>query len=149
MNRQCLLTVSILTICAISSQVWALGTEHFGNAPLNELNYRDWRGVMPLVNHSGRAYHTWVNGNEHFYYQGDTNALNDALKKFAAIEVDVHEVILRPGPAETRTFDGKQQVRYDWLLHIQGGISRHDEEQGTNVFDKYPTMTVFIGEGRV
>ncbi len=150
MKRLVLSAASILAVCAVTSQVWALRIEHVGNAPLNERNYRDWKRVMPVVNDLSRVYHVWVNGNDHFYYRGDTNTLNDALKKFAAIEADVHEVILRPGPAERKTFDGKQ-VRYDWLLHIHGGISRHlaAKEQGTSVFDKYPTMTVFVGGGNI
>jgi len=53
-----------------------LGEEHFGNAALNEANFQDWPGIMPLVNHPSRVYHSWVNGNEHFYYRGDTPALN-------------------------------------------------------------------------
>ena len=150
MKRLALSAASILAVCASTSQVWAMAFENVGNAPLNERNYRDWKRVMPVVNDLSRVYHIWVNGNEHFYYRGDTSALNDALKKFAAIEADVHEVILRSGPAETKTFKGKP-VRYDWLLHIQGGISRHDavKEQGTSVFDKHPTMTVLVGEGNV
>lgn len=150
MKRLVLSAASILAVCAVTSQVWAMAFEHVGNAPLNERNYRDWKRVMPVVNDLSRVYHIWVNGNEHFYYRGDTNTLNDTLKKFAAIEADVHEVILRPGPAERKTFKGKR-VRYDWLLHIQGGISRHEaaKEQGTSIFDKYPTMTVFVGGGNV
>jgi hypothetical protein len=98
---------------------------------------------MPVVNHESRVYHTWVNGNEHFYYEGDTDSLNEALRRFAAIEADVREVVLRPGQGETKSFRGKR-IRYDWLLHIQGGISRH-EEKGTNIWDKHPTMAVFVG----
>jgi hypothetical protein len=149
MKRRCVLTISFWAVCVIGPQLQAAYYENIGNAPLNERLYQDWKEIMPLVNHLSRVFHTFMGfGNEHFYYQGDTISLNDCLKKYATIEVDAHEVILRPGPAETRTWPGKQLVRYDWLLHIQGG-TRHDEEQGTSVFDKYPTMTVFVGEGKI
>ncbi len=137
------LTMVVAVSCALSPKVYGLGTEDFGNAPLNAANYREWKGVMPVVNHESRVYHTWVNGNEHFYYEGDNDALNDALRKFAAIEADVREVVLRPGQGETKTFGGKR-IPYDWLLHIQGGISKREEE-GTNIWDKHPTMAVFVG----
>ena len=134
-------------LCALGPAVYGMGTEDFGNAPLSAANYRQWKGVMPAVNHESRVYHTWVNGNEHLYYEGDTDALNDALRKFAAIEADVREVVLRPGQGETKSFRGKR-IPYDWLLHIQGGISRR-EEKGTNIWDKHPTMAVFVGGDHV
>jgi len=103
---------------------------------------------MPVINHESRVYHTWVNGNEHFYYHGGTKELNDILQKFAALSVDVREVVLRPGPETVMTFNKEYQIAYNCLLHIQGGISRHEEE-GTNVFDKYPTMTVFVDDSNI
>src|SRR5436309_2184984 len=87
-----------LLVLGLSGRAWALGEEDFGNAALNEANFQDWPGIMPLVNHPSRVYHTWVNGNEHFYYRGDIAALNDALRKFAASKAEVHEVLLRPPP---------------------------------------------------
>ena len=141
------LTMFLVGLCALGPAVYGMGFENFGNAPLVAVNYREWKGVMPVVNHPSRVYHTWVNGNEHFYYQGDTDALDDALNKFAAIEADVREVVLRPGPGETKSFHGKK-ITYDWLLHIEGGITRR-EEKGTNIWDKHPTLSIFVGGGNV
>jgi thiol-disulfide isomerase/thioredoxin len=121
---------------------WA--QERIGNEPFHEVNYKQWKSIMPVINHESRVYHTWVNGNEHFYYRCSTEELNDILQKFAALSVDVREVVLRPGPKKVMTFN-KEQFGYNCLLHIQGSISRHEEE-GTNVFDKYPTMTVFVDD---
>ena len=64
---------------------------------------------MPVVNHTSRVYHTWVNGNEHFYYQGNLDALNDTLRKFAQ-EKAVREVVLRPGPGMTTSFDRTKKI---------------------------------------
>ncbi|MHC4113279.1 MAG: thioredoxin family protein, partial [Planctomycetota bacterium] len=152
-----LLSVAIL-MCAIVRQAQGWCKEQCGNKPLNERNYQQWKGIIPVINHESRVYHTWVNGNEHFYYQCGTKALNDILQKFAALDVDVQEndilqnlalgvnvreVVLRPGPKKVMTFHKEEQIAYNCLLHIQGGISRHKEES-TYVFDKYPTMTVFV-----
>ncbi|MDH4240759.1 MAG: thioredoxin family protein [Phycisphaerae bacterium] len=136
-----LLSVAIL-MCTTARHAHGWAQQHIGNEPLNELNYQQWKSIMPVINHESRVYHTWVNGNEHFYYRGGSKELNDILQKFAALSVDVPEVVLRPGPVKVMTFE-KEPIGYNFLLHIQGGISRHKEE-GTNVFDKYPTMTVFI-----
>lgn len=155
-----LLSVAIFMFTT-TRQAHGLATQRVGNKPFHEINYQQWKSIMPVINHESRVYHTWVNGNEHFYYRGGTKALNDILQKFAALDVDVREVVndilqkftalgvdvrevvLRPGPKKVTTFNKEEQIGYNCLLHIQGGISRHEEE-GTNVFDKYPTMTVFV-----
>lgn len=139
-----------LLLGGMTVEAFGLAEETIGNRPLHEINYRDWQGIMPLVNDPHRVYRIWVNGNEHFYYRGDTAALNRALREFAALKVGARELILRPGPAGTKTFKGVP-VPYDWQLHIRGGISRGMalKEAGTNVFEKYPTMTVFVGEGKI
>ncbi len=141
-----LLSLAIL-MCATARQARGLAQEHIGNEPFHEINYKEWKSIMPVINHESRVYHTWVNGNEHFYYRCTTEELNDILQKFAGLSVDVREVVLRPGPQKMMTFN-KEQFGYNCLLHIQGGITRHEEE-GTNVFDKYPTMTVFVEDGDI
>jgi hypothetical protein len=147
MKRNLILLLGVLAICSVSSLLSAMGAEDFGNAPLNEVNYRDWKGLMPVINHPTRAYHTWVNGNEYFYYSGDTQALNDALNKFANVEAEVREVILLPGPGMTISFNKVKEVLYDWNLHIAGGTSQRFalKEEHTNVWDKYPTIRVLLG----
>jgi len=140
----CLVLLSLAS--CFPSQAWALGEEHFGNAPLNELNYREWPGIMPLVNHPSRVYQTWVNGNEHFYYRGDAAALTDALRKFAARDAKLHEVVLRPGPGVVKSFSGAMTIPFGWNLHIQGGISRGTTEldMASLVWPKDPVLTVYI-----
>ncbi|MHC4671151.1 MAG: hypothetical protein ACYTBZ_01590 [Planctomycetota bacterium] len=134
----------------INHQAYGLATEEIGNKPLYESNYKDFKGIMPVINHKSRVYQFWCNGNEYFYYRGDTKALNDALRKFAASEADVREVIIRPGPGETTTFNAVR-VPYDWNLHIVGGIARHhvSSEKDNNIWDKYPTLTVFVNGGNI
>jgi thioredoxin-related protein len=126
-------------------QAHGLAFQRVGNKPFHEVNYKQWKSIMPVINHESRVYHSWVNGNEHFYYSGGTKELNDILQKFAALDVDVREVVLRPGPEKAMIFNKEEQIGYNCLLHIQGGISRHEEE-GTNIFDKYPTMTIFVDD---
>lgn len=126
---------------------WALGTETFGNEPLIEGNYADWPGIMPAVNHSSRVYHTWVNGNEHFYYRGDTAALNDFLKAYAGAKTEVREVVLRPGPGVTHSFDRSRTIDYGWKLHLIGGIARHltTRPEGSKVWSPHPVVTIHPG----
>lgn len=141
-----ILSVVILTICS-AGKVWAMGLEDFGDRPLSELNYQNWPNIMPLLNSQIRVYHSWVNGNEQFYYRGNTATFNDALKKFAAVKAEIHEVLLQPGPGIAYTFDRTKTIPYNWNLHIFGGIAQHltTLPQGDKIWSKSPTMTVCVG----
>ena len=130
------------------SKAWGLGIESFGNEPLTHHNYVDWPNVLPVINDSHRVYHVWVNGNESFYFEGDTTALNVALKNFATIKADRLTVVLRPGPGKGSSLKGDQLFGFDWDLHLLGGISKHLStlELGSNVWDPNPQLYVYIGE---
>jgi len=95
-----------------------------------------------------RVYQIWVNGCENFYYEGRTEDLNDCLKKFADVPADVREVVIRPGPAEVKTFKGAR-IPYDWELIIVGGISKFltTLDRGSKIWSKYPTFVIYIGKG--
>ncbi len=136
-------------LCGVASESWGLGQEAIGNDPVPE--NEEWsRGVVDAVNLPSRVYSVWVNGDEHFCYRGDTAALTEALRTFAAIESKVREVILRPGPGEIRTFDG-DRIPCDWRLQVPSGIylGMARLERGTSVFVKYATMTVFVSGDNV
>jgi hypothetical protein len=127
-------------------RAWGLGEEQVGNAPLNEANYTAWKGLVDVVNDPARVYYSWVNGNENFHFAGDTEKLNAALKKFAAAEVEVKEVVLKPAPGETTSFHGERHA-FNWHLQIFGGIAAHmtTRDQGDQVWNKHPRLTVYVG----
>ncbi len=144
--------VSLTLICGITEEVSGLGYETIGNKPVSDnSDNKEWsKGVVDVVNLECRVYSRWVNGNENFYFSGDTNAFNDALRKFANIQDEVKELILRPGPGEFKTFHGDRIV-CDWKLQVPGGFYLSDarQEKGTNVYVKYATMTLYVGKGNV
>jgi hypothetical protein len=126
-----------------------LGWESFGNKPFADVrNYADWPNVLPVINDTHRVYHSWVNGNEHFYFAGNTAALSDALKSFAAIQADGLTIVLRPGPGTGGSFNNEKSFTFNWMLHLQGGISRHmsREELGINIWDPSPFLHVYVGD---
>ena len=106
-----LAAVGLLLIAA--SNAWGLGEERVGNEPFSGASYADWPNVMPMINDTHRVYQSWVNGNEHFYFKGDTAALNVALKHFAAIKADRLVVVLRPAPGETNSFRKEHSFAYN------------------------------------
>lgn len=136
-----------LLVVACCGTVRALGEEDFGNEPLNAANFNEWPGVMPVVNHPSRVYHQWVNGNEQCYYQGDVTALNDTLRKFAGVQTEARNVVLRPGPGEVSNFVETRKVQFSWHLQMYGGISKYvlGLEDGKKVWSDHPVLTVYTG----
>jgi hypothetical protein len=143
-----LITVTALLLLFLSP-AWSMGLESVGNEPLRHWDYRDWPNAMPVINDTHRVYRNWVNGNEHFYFTGDTKALNAAIKNFVAIKVDRLTVVLRPGPGEVSTFNQKQSFGFNWNLHLLGGISRGvmaKKDFNHHIWDPTPYLHVYVGQ---
>ncbi|HQM99556.1 MAG TPA: hypothetical protein PLL36_00685 [Candidatus Hydrogenedentes bacterium] len=141
-----------LGLCFITVSAWPMGEETFGNKPLGDGNYTDWPGIMPLINDEHRVYSNWCNGNEYFYYLGDTETLNQFLALFAALESPAHEVTFRPGPGRAQSFHNDRPIPIDWQMHLVGGIVAQmiDFEGTADVWDMPPTLTVYLTEkGRI
>src|SRR5262249_1056175 len=121
---------------ALPATVLALATEKFGNAPM--VKQPDWaEGVVDVVNLQSRVYTRWVNGNESFYYRGNAQALNEALRKYAAGKDEVRQLILLPGTGKTQAFGGKA-VSFDWEFHVPSGIYKAASKR------KHAVMTVYV-----
>jgi hypothetical protein len=129
---------------ALPQDTFGMGTEDFGNAPLNEGNYGSFPGVMGIVNHTTRVYHWWCNGNEMFFFRGDVDQLNDALEQFSASEAEEHLVVIRPATGDTKTFKDEGTVAYNWSFQLVGGISRGHPEKLTG--SKSPVLTIELSD---
>ena len=141
-------TAAVALGLSLSSIAWGIGWGSLGNEPFKDHNYKDWPNVMPVINDTHRVGHVWVNGNEHFYFAGDTGALNAALKNFATIRADKLVVVLRPAPGIAKTFFSEKPIEFNWNLHLLGGISKHmaKEELARNIWDPNPYMHVYVGD---
>jgi hypothetical protein len=148
MRRLCFVAAIAVAIVGqlLAQKVFALATDAKGNKPLSELNYTEWKGIVPIVNDKARVYQIWVNGNESFFYKGTNKELNVALAKFAKVEVKNHVVVLRPGPADRRSFD-KTLIPFNWELHVIGGIAktRATDDIEDLEWQKDPVLTIYIG----
>lgn len=132
-NKTCLITV--LFILASLRIAAGAALESVGNAPLS--GYREWPGILPLLNHKSRVYQIWISGGEAWYYRGNTRALNAALKSFAAVRSKELVVVLRPGQPTVTTLKGVR-IAFDWKLHVDAGLA-------AAFGGRPPTLTVYIG----
>lgn len=138
-----------LLLAALPGQVAGMGEEEFGNGTVYA--QPGWNpGVLDVVNDIHRVYRVWVNGNEDFFFQGDTEALNKALAAFARMTIDAREVIVLPTPGRQKSFDGKA-VSFDWSLKVPSGIYLHAarEEKGTKIHARLPVLTIHAAGGKV
>ena len=125
---------------ALPGMVLAFGTETVGNAPVTAQS--EWAvGVIQVVNLKTRVYSYWVNGNEHFFYRGKVDGLNEALDKYAGIKQEVLEVFVLPGVGKSQNFKG-EAVLFDWQFHVPSGIYRAMSKK-TDV-----TLTIYINQPR-
>lgn len=138
--------VALVVTLLFAEKGFAVGMEKHGNSPLNELNYTDWKGIMPIVNDKSRVYQVWWNGSEYLCYQGKTRELNLAVATFAKVDVKNHVVVLRPGPAERHSFHDKTLIPFNWELHLVGGIakSRATDDIEDLEWQRDPVLTIYV-----
>ena len=112
------ITVGCLSVlnAAASRPVW-MGEETFGNKPLNAANYKNWPKLMPVANNTNRVYHTWVNGDERFYYEATAEELNQLLEDFSKLDSKTKEVLLVPQREPVRSFDRSKQFSYNCSMY--------------------------------
>lgn len=125
-----------------------MGEETIGNKPLSEANFREWPGIMPVVNNTTRVYHVWVNGNEQMFYKTTTAELNELMRNYAVIPLAGLEIVVLPGPGKVSNFDRDQEFTFHCQLHIVAGVASvmHKRENGEVFWPKTPRLTLRIDE---
>jgi len=113
--------VSVLA-CGASAPNF-MGEETIGNKPFTIHNYKDWPNILPVINNKSRVYHTWVNGDERFYYNTSTDQLNQLLIDYSKL-AGKKEVLILPQSENVKTFDQKQNFPFNCSLHLVGGIAK-------------------------
>lgn len=131
---------------AAAVSVRAMGEETIGNKPLNDANYKNWPNLMPVINNQSRVYHTWVNGDEQFYFRGSTEQLNQLLADFSKLKSKKKEVLILPQREQVRSFDGKQSFEFNVSMHLVGGIAKHmaGRPKGNLYWPLEPQLTIYV-----
>ena len=135
MSRAAIL-FGLVAVLTAPAAVQAWGSEQLGNAPLREFD----SPLFAAVNVPERVYYYEVNGNPAFFFKGGPQAVNAAVRRFAALPAERREIVLVPGPGVTRTFDRKP-VAYDWSLHVPMGLRFGGDSE---VADTRATLTIHI-----
>jgi hypothetical protein len=137
--------LAVVLLFGLVDRLLALATEHFGNEPLPPGGLISDNNLSAVANLPSRFYWYEVNGDPHFFFRGNTQALNEALRRFGG-GAGEREVILLPGPQERQSLTRDKRFPYDWELHAPNGFYLHaaQAEKGTRVMTLHPTMTVYV-----
>lgn len=118
--KRCAPAVGLVALFLLPAPAFALREIMTGNRPLGSESGYD-KEVLAAINMEERVLLSTgglVNDVD-VYYKGGPKALNETLRRFAAIPAGSHEVILMPFPA--RPFDlGKESFPYDWMMYVPG-----------------------------
>jgi hypothetical protein len=113
-----------------------VNVEEFGASAM--LRRSDWPdGLVNAIDLESRVYALWDNGTETFFYRGSAGALNQAIRKYAAIKGGDRHLVLLPGPVHTQTRGG-EPVEFDWQVQAPGGLDK------PTFGKKHVRMTIFI-----
>jgi hypothetical protein len=150
-RRFVLLVLFLVGTQAVVRQAWALGQESFGPAGEHVQTSPEWPdGVEPLLRHPSRVYWNWVNGNEHAYFDGGIDTVNELLELFGLVDLPQHNVVLLPGRPSAQSFHG-QKVPYTVELELPGGIYLHHIRQfaQTGLYSDRPRLIVHVDSALV
>ena len=137
-----------LALAFLPASVFGMGQERFGPAGRDMGTSPDLpKGVAELMAHPSGVYWNWVNGNEHAYYDGDVDAVNDLVAAFARIDLTRHDLVLRAGRPDARSFHGKA-VPYTVDFHVPAGLFFHHtrEYAATGLYPMLPYLTVHVDD---
>ena len=141
-----LVPLVLIALPALAASPAALGEEAFGNDAVGA--NEDWVvGIRSIANATERVYRVWINGNENFYYRGDTAAANRAIAAFAALEGDDPKLVhLMPSKGWTESFE-KIAVPYDWRLNAKSGIAlaMRDHRTRPSLEDHRHALWIHVG----
>ncbi len=138
--------LALLGCLQIATPSIAMMTSVKGNKDLAD-NYKEWPGLLNVVNDKHRVLQVWVNGNENMYYKGDETAISLSIQKFVEAKLEKYQVVLLPITSKDPLFDGAKEQDSNWRLHVVGGIAAamfKRNESKVDIFDEHPTIYVYI-----
>ena len=139
------ITMASIAHITHASTIGIMGEETIGNKPFALPNYKNWPNILPVINNKSRVYHTWVNGDEQFYFNSSTDQLNQLLVDYAKLN-GKKEVLILPQAENVKTFNQKQNFAFNCSLHLVGGIAKHiaGKNKGNIFWPLDPELTIRV-----
>lgn len=141
------LLFALFALFATARMSYGLATEEIG--PDSQRQHPttaqpDWPvGIVELARHDSRVYSFWVNGNENFYFKAAPDQIRELVQLFSETRMRDHELRIRIGNPQAKTFDG-DQIGYNVDLHVLGGIALAVNRQRGHLNTYEPTLTIYV-----
>jgi len=89
-------------------------------------------GLADLLNDPGRVYGYWINGIDHFYYAGDSEAFNQFAEQYAKLKGTPLTLVVHPGRGREMRLEDRR-IRYGWEVRVDGRRSVGEREDRRDV----------------
>lgn len=124
-----------------SKGVLGLRTEEFGDKTICQ--QRDWLKNVRVLTQSPRLVHSSkADGDEDYYFKGDTSAFNEFLQKFGAVKLPKRRIAVK------NQYGKISHKHFDWVLHVpaqtDSGVAR-----GRAARQAYPSVTVYAAASEI
>jgi len=128
-----LCVISVLTLT--SNSVPGLAREKLSDKPICQ--QRDWLKNVRILTQSPRLVHSSkADGDEDYYFKGDTLTFNEFLRKFAAVKLPKRRIAVK------NQYGKISHKHFDWVLHIPGQTNSKGGKD-REAKEAYPSVTVY------
>ncbi|MHC4692141.1 MAG: hypothetical protein ACYS67_05310 [Planctomycetota bacterium] len=141
MSRERKVTVVLIEIFCIGSLVYlagggvGFGGDKFGDKSIS--SQPGWLESMRALTQSPRLVHSSkTDGDEDYYFTGDTSAFNEFLQEFGSVKLPRCRIVFK------NQYGKVSHRHFDWVLHIPGHIDSTGEEN-REAEEAYPSVTVY------
>lgn len=142
------LVLIVLAMCCVAPCGYGMREEQAG--PDSERGHMtadqpDWPiGIVALPRHPARVYSWDVNGSEQFCFQATVAQVNELIDLFSKARMRDHELWIKPGIGESRSFDGKLYP-HNVSLRVMGAIELFTMRKSAPEHTYDPVLTVYAG----
>ncbi len=116
--RKSVVSIAVIVVSVVwcsPALPWAVG--HMSGVPVAQ--QPGWpAGLAELLNGEGRVYGYWLNGSDFFYYQGDTEAFNAFVAKYARLKGSPLKLVLHGGRGKADRLGAGGTIPYDWEVKV-------------------------------
>jgi hypothetical protein len=136
------LLLGVVAVLILPTPAFALRELMFGNTPISPgPGFSD--ELLAALNVPERVVlsHGPMDGEYEVYFKGGPKALNEAIRRFAAVPAGKHEVILVPYAAPPLDYGKDHHFTNDWAMHFPGNERRRGEKMPEH---DVATMTIHV-----
>ncbi len=143
-RRVILMAVPLLLVMAVPDCAFGLATEHIG-PDRGAHSQPDWaHGLEDVVRQPSRVYSRWVNGNENFYFNVESDKLSELIVAYSRVGLRDHVVRVVQGEPLVKSFKGLG-FSYNVNMKVLSGIALWHAKSTSDAAETYePILEIHV-----